>query len=243
MRESSQYIQNIQHLIARVTVTQLDNIETAAQAVAHALMGGRRIFTFGSGHSHMLAEELFYRAGGLANIHPILQDALMLHASASGSTAMERLEGLGTLLAAQYRPETGDVLIVASNSGRNAVPVELALAAREAGAYVIALTSLAHTRAVSSRHGSGKRLFEVADVVLDNAGCVGDACVTIGELKTSPTSTVIGALILNAVSARAVGILCNKNVAPEVFLSSNADGGDNHNQRLVEKYRGEVKCL
>ena len=113
----------------------------------------------------MMAEELFYRAGGLARVYPILEDALMLHNGAVKSTGMERLEGYAELILNRYPCQAGDCLIIASNSGRNAVIVEMAAAARERGLKVIALTNLTHSRAQESRHTSGKKLYQIADVV------------------------------------------------------------------------------
>ncbi len=243
MNQALAYICHIRQMTEEVLKTQMEHIEQAAQAAARTLQSGGRIFVFGSGHSHMLAEEMFYRAGGLAGIHPILQDTLMLHVSATGSTELERREGLGTQLFQQYGVRRGDMLVIASNAGRNAVPVELAAAGAENGVCVLAVTSLKHSRSVSSRHKSGKKLFELADIVFDNLGGIGDAAIAVGELRTAPTSTVVGAMMLNAMTARCVGILAEQGAPLEVFASSNMDGGDEANRRLIEKYKQEIPCL
>jgi uncharacterized phosphosugar-binding protein len=193
----------------------------------------------------MLSEELFYRAGGLLNIQPILIDELMLHISASESTEKEREEGLAEKIFSDYAISDNDVIVIISNSGRNGVIVDMALLCKERNVKAIALTSLNHSLAGQSRHQSGKRLCEIADIVLDNCGCLGDACIDVDGVsgKICATSTVSGALILNAVVARAVEICAEKGFCPEHFLSANVDGGDQVNNKLIEKYKKEIKHL
>ena len=136
------YLARVTALLQEVLDTQWDAIALAAEAVAGALQSGREIHAFGSGHSHMLAEELFYRAGGLVDVRPILFEALMLHANAPLSTRLERLPGLASEILEDHRVSRGDVLLVFSNSGRNQVATELATEARDRGITVIAITSL-----------------------------------------------------------------------------------------------------
>jgi uncharacterized phosphosugar-binding protein len=222
------YLGAARDLIDQVVEGQWPNISAAADLVADTLERGGMIHAFGSGHSHLLAEELFYRAGGLVRVRPILFEGLMLHASARLSTALERVPGLGTVLLDDHPIARGDVLIVASNSGGNAVSSELALAARRGGASVIALTSLRHATSAAARATDGQRLHEIADIVIDNRGSVGDASVEIDgfDRKVAPTSTVLGAAILNALAAEAVERLVARGVVPEVYTSSNVEGGD-----------------
>ena len=240
-----EYIKNIKNIIEQIEEKCSESIEAAAQLFAQSLTENRKILMFGTGHSHMLSEELFYRAGGLLNIQPILIDELMLHISASESTEKEREEGLADKIFQDYGITSDDVLVIISNSGRNGVIVDMALLCKEHGTKTIALTSLTHSLAGASRHKSGKRLCEIADVVLDNCGCLGDACVEIDgiEGKICATSTVSGALILNAVVARAVEICAQNGFCPEHFLSANVDGGDEVNSKLIEKYKKEIMHL
>ena len=175
---------------------------------------------------------------------PILDERLMLHASASESTGWERTDGLADELLARYPVKAGDVLIAISNSGRNTVPVELAMKCRARGAYVIALTSLRHTGAVTPRNPMGKRLFEVADLVLDNGGALGDAAVEgTGGRKVGPTSTAVGSALLQAIVCRVEEIAREEGREIEFFASSNIDGGDEINEKLIEKYRGVIRGL
>ena len=245
MKKHLEYIENIKKIIEKIESSGTEKIEETAQVLSKTLMAGKKIYLFGTGHSHMLSEELFYRAGGLVNIQPILIDSLMLHVSASKSTEKEREEGMAERIFNEYNMSKDDAVIIISNSGRNGVIVDMALLCKAKGLYTIALTNLEHTYAGLSRHKSGKRLCEIADTVLDNFGCVGDACIEINNVegKICPTSTVIGALLLNASVARAVEICAENGCHPEHFASSNVDGGDEINNRLVEKYIKEIKHL
>ncbi|MBL9128588.1 MAG: SIS domain-containing protein [Verrucomicrobiales bacterium] len=223
---------------------QRDALEKAAALVARALAADRFLYAFGTGHSHMLAEEIFYRAGGLARACAILEPPLMLHESASGSSRHEQRTGEAAALLDRYPIAAGDVLVIASNSGRNAVPVEMALTARERGLATIAITSLAHSRAFPSRHPSGKRLFEIADVVLDNAGVPGDAALELPGLprRVGPTSTLVGAFLIDAFVVRAIELALAAGHVPDVYASSNADV-PGWNESLVARYGSRVRHL
>lgn len=202
---------------------ELSRIAEAAEVFAAAIAQGHRWWVFGTGHSHLLAEELYGRAGGLVDVHAILEPSLMLHEGLTKSTAMERLPGLGTVLADLHGLAAGDALLVISNSGRNAVPVELAEAARERGVRVVALTSQAHTHAVTSRAPSGNKLVDVADLVIDNHGVPGDAIV---PRESGPAvgaaSTVVGALLMQAIAVQTVELLDARGIDVGVYESFNA---------------------
>lgn len=245
MSNAVEYFKNLQNILERIITEQAENIEEASKAVADTLMNGGRIHAFGTGHSHMLAEEIFYRAGGLVNVNPILETSLMLHESAAKSTELERLEGYGEILFAHHSIKNNDILFLFSNSGRNGVAIDLALIAREKGVKTVVITNMEHTMKGASRHSSGKRLFEAADIVIDNCGCYGDASIEIKEINrnVAPTSTAAGAAILNAVEARAVEIMVENGYTPDVFSSSNVDGGDEINNAYIEKYKKEIKSL
>ena len=245
MKKYLEYIENCKEIINKIETDGAESIEKTARVMADTLMNNKRVYLFGTGHSHMLSEELFYRAGGLVNIQPVLVEPLMLHISASQSTVAEREEGIADRIFEDYSMKRGDTVIIISNSGRNGVIVDMALLCKEKGLNVVALTNLEHTHAGESRHKSGKRLCEIADIVLDNGGCTGDACVEVDGVdgKICPTSTVCGALILNAIVAEAVDICAKNGFVPDHFASSNIDGGDAINDRLVEKYKNEIRHL
>ena len=245
MKTYLSYIENVKNIIEKIETKGAESLEKAASVFSETLMNGKRIYLFGTGHSHMLSEELFYRAGGLVNIQPVLVEPLMLHISASESTVAEREEGMAERIFTEYGMSEKDTVVIISNYGRKGVVVDMALLCKEKGLNVICLTNLEHTYAGASRHKSGKRLCEIADIVLDNFGCVGDACVEVDgvEGKICPTSTVAGALILNAIVSEAVDMCAKKGFSPEHFASSNVDGGDEINNKLVEKYKKEIKHL
>lgn len=239
------YLAEVGRLLAAVGDEGWAAIEAAAALVARTVAAGGLVHVFGTGHSHLFAEELFYRAGGLVQVNPILVDPLMLHSGAARSTRLERVPGLAGALLASEPVGPDDLMIVASNSGGNAVCIEMVQAARALGLATVALTSVRHAEDAGARAGSGPRLHELADVVLDNRGAPGDACVRIpgSDLVVAPTSTVLGTAILGAVVAEAVEALVASGVVPDVFASANMAGGDQHNDELVRRYSSRVRAL
>lgn len=218
-------------------------IEQAAALMSASCAAGGRIYVFGSGHSHMIAEEVYARAGGLAMIKAILPQELMVIDFPTKSTGIERLSGYSASLLNLYKIDKKDTLLVISNSGRNPVPVEMAQAAREKGAKVVAITSLSHSKQTVSRAPSGLRLFEVADVVIDNHAPKGDAGFYIEGCKTpvGPVSTLTGVFIAQALICQVVEDMVREGMEPPVFVSSNVDEGDAFNQKLFETYYGYWK--
>ena len=244
MTAIDRYFSILADLMKRVLDTQGPALETAARRIARAFQEGRLLYTFGTGHGHLLALEIFYRAGGMARVCPILDEKLMLHISAAKSTLEERDESWLPVLLEKYPIKAGDVLISISNSGRNAVPVLLAKAARERGAYVIALTSMQHTSQVTSRNSLNLRLFETADLVLDNGGVLGDASFLAADgSMVGPTSTSVGAAILQAIVCRVKELSLEEGFEADFFKSSNVDGGDEWNDKLIAKYADSIPGL
>jgi uncharacterized phosphosugar-binding protein len=182
----------------------------------------------------------------LVPVNPLLPPGLTTDVRPATLTSrLERLPGFGATIIAEAPVEAGDVLIVHSVSGRNAAAVEVAQGAHARGVFVIAVTSLEYSKHVQPRTQGLPRLFEVADLVLDNHAPVGDALVEIPGLiqKVGPCSTVIGAAMLNAVVTHTAEILMERLGDAPVFLSSNLDGGDEHNRRWMERYRGRLTYL
>ena len=224
--------------------TQWEKIATAAEWLGESFAKGGWLYAFGTGHSHALAEEIFYRAGNPARATPMLDSRLMLHHEAIQATYNEREEGYGVKLLHEYPVARGDVLIVASNSGRNAVPIDVALEGRRVGMRVIAITNLEHSRAWASRHSGGKNLGEVAELTIDNCGVNGDAVVAVEGLpgKIGPTTTSTGALIVNAIIVQGIENALRAGKAPEIYISSNSNG-DDHNDLLLQKYKSKIRHL
>lgn len=206
------------------------DIDRAAHVIAQAIMEERNYYLFGSGHSALVAWEAFWRAGGLAPAMPI-PDPL--------GGDVERVSGVAAAYLMHYDLNPGDVIMVVSNSGMNHLPIEVALICKEREMKVIALTSLAHSQSVESRHPSGKRLYETADIVIDTFGTPGDAALDLpgSDFKVGPTSTVIGAAIIQAITARASEIMIAQGFKPPLVVSVNTTAGDAHNREITRVYR------
>ena len=237
------YFNKVQDILSYILKTEKHNILLAANAASETLLNKGLIFTFGTGHSHMLAEEIFYRAGGLVRVYPILDEGLMLHNGAFKSTSMERIENYSSVLAEHHPLKSGDTIFIFSNSGRNAATVEMAIKAKQLNLTVIAITSLNHTNMVDSRHSSKLKLCDVADIVIDNGGCQGDAAISIGDMMVGPTSTVLGASILQAIVCQIVDGFYQAGEEIEVFRSSNLDHADKHNQKYIDIYKNQIRNL
>lgn len=240
-----QYFAKIGELLKRVEQTESEKMGEAAERVASCTQNGGIVHLFGCGHSHILTEEVFYRAGGLACIHPIFVESLMLHEGAVRSSELERTNDYAAAFMSDQGIEPGDVVFVLSTSGRNPVPVDVALAAKEQGAFVIGVTSLAYAKSQPSRHKSGKHLHDAVDLVIDNHSVKGDALLAHENVPVpfGPSSTVIGAALLNAIFAQAIALMADAGYPPPVFRSGNIDGADEHNKRLIEQYKKRIPLL
>ena len=242
---NKEYLKNIYALLEKLEKTQENTIDQVASVCAEAISHGGLLYFFGTGHSHMICEEPFYRAGGLACVYPILETDLMLHEGASKSSGYERLEGLGNIVIANTGLGKGDILFIASNSGRNCAVIDAALEAKKRGAITVAITSMNHTTQVSSRHSSGLNLYQVCDFVLDNGGVAGDASVQLPGLSQNiaPTSSVIDLTLVNLIMVNIVERMLEKGMNPPLFMSSNSDGGDKANKSVLEVYRERIPSL
>jgi len=214
------------------------SIETCSQESRHfsdeRFKEGHKFFVSGSGHSHTMAEEMYARAGGLAFVVPIFT----MTEHPTKSSHIERLSGYAKILAELYGISCGDVVLIASNSGRNAYPIELALEAKSRAAHVVAITSMKHTTAQSSRHSCGKNLYQIADIVIDNCGEVGDCALSIDGLdaKFCPTSSMANSFIAQCINVACAEYLIEHNVEVPVFSSLNCDGTEERNNKLFKKY-------
>lgn len=237
------YFSNITDLLAVVEKEETDVLERAADKVSNAIQRDGVVHLFGCGHSHILTEEVYYRAGGLVPLHPILHEPLMLHEGAVRSSSFERKNDYAVEFMDEQDIRTGDVMFVISTSGRNPVPVDAAKIAKEKGAYVIGITSIEYSSSQPSRHTSGEHLFDAVDLVINNHAPIGDALLSHAKVDVnfSPSSTVIGATILNAILAESIKKMAEDGFYPPVFLSGNIEGADDHNNKLIEKYKERVK--
>lgn len=232
--------------LQRVAANQQEGIRTAAQMLVEAIIQDHSLYSFGATHSFMVTEELVYRTGGLILINPIYPQGMNLSVRPLTATSrLERVVGWGTELLAASPARAGDLLLLASTSGRNAVVIDMALEARRMGVKTIAITSLAYSTGVTSRHPSGKKLAELCDLVLDNGAPYGDAAVTIPGLaqKTGPLSSITSLAIANALVAETVRLLAEAGHTPPVFMSANLDGGDAFNAALLKQNRHRIHYL
>jgi uncharacterized phosphosugar-binding protein len=238
------YLEEVQRRLCEVGDRNAGAICAAADLIAEAIAAGRVLYVFGASHAGILTQDLFYRAGGLVPIEPIMPAGLMLNERPITRTShLERLPGFADLVLRDVPIGEGDVLLVASVSGRNAVAVELCTGAQERGARVIALTSVAYSRTVAARGAA--RLFEVADIVIDLPGVPGDAAVELDGLdqKVGPTSTPVGTAILQGLMVEVSGRLLERGIEPPVLVSANLDGSDARNQVLLDRYRDRLSYI
>lgn len=231
---AQEYYTKVSLLLDQVIHTQAKPISSAANAVAKAVARGGAVYLFGTGHSHLLAEEGHFRAGGLVPVIPILISSLMLHESAINSGKLERMPGLAAAILSHYQPTPNDVMIIFSNSGVNAVPVEMALEAKKIGLPVVGVLALSYAK-VAPLSAVGKRLSDIVDIVVDNQIQAGDAVIEVGKtgLFTGPASTIVGAFILNAILTEAVCRMDAAGKKPPLYISSNMPGAAEHNQEFL----------
>lgn len=229
------YFDELERILSRVREANRDSIPAAARIVAETIARDGLVHIFGSGHSQLLAMEAAERAGGLAAVEVIFDPGL---------GKAETLEGYAATLLPNYNLRPPDCLIVISNSGRNPSPIEMARAGQRIGLGVIAVTALDFSRSVTSRHSSGLKLYDVVDVILDTCGVPGDAAVFIdgAPARVGPTSTTIGAALLNAMLAEAVAELVRRGIEPPILISQNTDDFAEHNTALRARYRGRVRA-
>lgn len=231
--------------VRRVAQEQAAAVTAAADLVVEGLRAGGVVQAFGTGHSQALAMELSGRAGGLVPTNMIaLRDLVLLGGEPPEVLFTEFLErdpAVGRRLYDLAGVAPPDVFVMASNSGGNGSVVELARAVKEGGHPLIVITSTAHTSRVTSRHPSGKRLFEFADVVLDNGGPYGDAVLDAGGAPVCAISSITGALLAQMIVAEVVRTMLAAGETPPVYLSSNVPEGDAHNTALEARYAGRIR--
>ena len=237
------YINTCLTMLQRLRDEQMDKIQEAARIIAEAIIGGHSFFAFGCTHSNLPVQEVFYRAGGLMLVNPIFPPGLSLDTRPPTMTSqMEQMEGYGRLIFRNVPAKEGDVLVLISTSGRNAVPIEVAMEAKKRGLTVIAITALDYSRSLTSRHSSGKKVYELADLVLDNYSPRGDAALELEGLpqKTGSTSGVVASVMMHAIISQVVENLMAKGFAPPIYMSGNLDGGAEHNEHMLKAYKDRI---
>ncbi len=233
------YLDAIQARLDMLVNAQADGLQRAVDVVYAALDQDAMIYLFGTGHSHLIAEEGHYRAGGLAAVCPILLSSLMLHEGAILSTQLERTSGLAEAILNRYALVPGSVMFIFSNSGVNALPVEMAMVAKARGLTVIGVVALAYAAAAPAGP-SGKKLADIADIVIDNQGIPGDALIPVREAGEAmgPLSTIAGAFILNAILIEACMRMEREGKQAPIYISANMPNAKANNAALIARYRG-----
>ncbi|MDJ0385637.1 SIS domain-containing protein [Streptomyces sp. G-G2] len=231
-------------LLERVRDEESSGIAEAGSVIAEAVAAGNRLFAFGAGHSSLPAMDVVYRAGGLAlmNFLAVPGTAGIDVMPATLGSALERVDGLAAAVLDSSPAADGDVLVIISLSGRNALPVEMAMNARAIGMKVIGVTSVAYATETRSRHASGSFLKDHCDVVLDSKIAVGDAELSVAGIDApfAPASTVVTSAIMQAVMAAAAGDLVARGVEPPMLRSGNVDGGHEWNGRVMQEYGDRI---
>lgn len=231
-------------LLQRVRDEEAEAITAAGTLLADTVTAGGRLFAFGAGHSSLAAQDVVYRAGGLAlmNLLAVPGAVGVDVVPATLGSALERVDGLAGAVLDSSPLRSGDALIVVSLSGRNALPVEMALGARARGVKVIGVTSVAYAAETTSRHSSGTFLKDHCDIVLDSKIAVGDAELTLDTVAApfAPASTVVASALLQAVLATTAAALADRGVEPPLLRSGNVDGGHEWNSRVFEQYGDRI---
>ena len=232
----SDYLHKITACLTQIENEEGERLGAVSRLVADTIKKGGLIFTFGCGHSHLPGLDAFYRAGGLANVSPMLDTDLMLHNGAAKSSRMEKMSGIACEVFRRYTPSDKDMIFIFSASGKNQVPVEMAQAAKTAGVKSVGISSLAYA-------DKGGRLHENVDIAIDCKVPYGDACMEVGDVKMGGLSTYAACFILNTCLINGAKIALQEGVKPPVYISGNVEGGREHNLTLEDLYMGRVKHL
>lgn len=237
------YFDRVQELLNELRA-EGPRIEAAAKMIAACIAGGGIAHVFGSGHSHMMAEEVFHRAGGLFAFNALLDINLTSFGTLKAGM-VERTEGYAPVILDSFDVRTGEVVIVVSNSGINPVPIELAIEAKKRGAKTIGITSASAYADARSRHSSGEKLADVVDLVIDSHVPAGDALLSFDGFDTpvAAASTVLGAALMNAIVAQTTEELLALGAKPPAIVSMNVPGGDERNAGLTKKYAPRLRLL
>lgn len=238
-----EFTSKVKELIDIVYNKEKDNIKASAKLIFESIKDGGVLHVFATGHSHMLAEEMFYRAGGLVAIDPILRPFLMQHEGAISSTKFERLPGIAKVVYDGLELQEGEPFIVVSNSGINAVPIEFAQIAKENNHKVIVITSVESSKKLNSRALDGRHLYECGDIVIDNHVPHGDGIVDTKYGNVGAVSSIICSYIAQSLVLEIINLYMENDMIPPIYMSANLAGGDEHNKKVYEEYKKRVKSL
>lgn len=236
-----QYHSEVKKLIDKVVDKNQDILSEVIDLVSKTIIDDKIIHAFGTGHSHMIGLELFARAGGIANVNAMLDSTVMTSEGARRSAEIERISGFAKVIWDQHKIKKNDIFIVISNSGRNAMPIEMAELAKNNSNKVIAITSINQSSKYPARIKNQKKLYEIADYVIDNCVPSGDSIIPIGKDFSGAVSSILGCFIVNLMVTESLKIVHKAGKKLPLFYSQNIDGISN--EELFSKYERRVKHL
>lgn len=244
------YTQTAFDNIRRVKEEQADNIRAAGRLMADAVEADKLISVYGGGgHTTLVMGEMFFRAGGLSNINPIMETGLSVFNQALKYLELERCVNYGASIMRYYNLREGDLLIIFHNIGINPATIDAALEAKKNGVKIIAVSSSYWQKEMPAdhfiRHPSGKNLFDLADVCIDDYNPVGDAAVSVPGFDTpiAPVSNIVDFTIAHFLEIECIRECVARGVTPPVWRSANAPGGDEFNAVYLKKYKPQIKSL
>ncbi len=249
MKAWQKYFKTMQEVVEKAYDSQGEQLEKAARVLAECTKNNGLIHLFGSGHSSLMTEDVFWRAASLANTHAIFESSVAGINEITKTSKIEKLEGLGNILVQYNHAEKPDVMICLSNSGNNAVTNDVALECKKRGVTVIAFTNIEYADQLTTQHSSGKKLKDIADIVIDNCSLIGDAAVKLDglEMKVGATSTIPVAFMLQALMVQTCEYLLEEGIKPDVWynghLAYESEDVKKHNEELAEKYYRRVRNL
>ena len=243
--KDSEYLPQMYKMLCAIEENEAEAMNRAAQAIYASLQKGGILHVFATGHSHMIADELFYRSGGLAPVNPLLVSDIMVYEGAVHSTLVERQSGVAKRILDKFELRAGDCLLIASNSGINIAAIEAAELAKERGLTVICVTSVKTSRALVSRHPEGKKLYQVGDIIIDNHSPEGDGLLEVPQngQRTGGASTFGILFIAQRIVLKVENRFIEQGEIPPVFRSANIPGGDEFNRALLERYKERIAAL
>ncbi len=249
MKAWQNYFKIMQEVVEKAYDSQGEQLEKAARVLAECTKNNGLIHLFGSGHSSLMTEDVFWRAASLANTHAIFESSVAGINEITKTSKIEKLEGLGNILVQYNHVEKPDIMICLSNSGNNAVTNDVALECKKRGVTVIAFTNIEYADQLTTQHSSGKKLKDIADIVIDNCSLIGDAAVKLDglEMKVGATSTIPVAFMLQALMVQTCEYLLEEGIKPDVWynghLAYESEDVKKHNDELAEKYYRRVRNL
>ncbi|MGL4677005.1 MAG: sugar isomerase domain-containing protein [Brevinema sp.] len=245
-QQSLQYLTHVIELQKKAINTESSKLIQLASIMSDTTIRGNNIWFFGATHSDVVTQEMIYRAGGCAVFNGIFHPNMRLDFKPLYMTSRyEQTEGVGYLLSDSYPLKEGDFLLIHSVSGRNPAVVELALSAKEKNVYVAGLFSKQYSGSVTSRHSSGKKLDEIADIMINNHVETGDACIKIEgvDAKIAPTSSIVALTISNILLIEYVNAMLAKGVVPPIIKSGNMDKAMEYNYQLFNQYKDQIHYI